>query len=248
MESPVAVAPISNLPESLPASMEVHLVDKGDIFYRKGRVLAEQVYRQVWNTENLIDGNDYAVVVCQQGKVLGNMNLQLRSRHPVLKSEIFFGREHWQNCMAASTSAVAEVSGLAISREIPNELSRPIMMMLIFGVQNLCRLEEIKCLTTVQHEFLIRILSKSLHLPFFRNHQISSPQGEVPDDDYWRAKKAPGIYYLDPLSAPVIESCYSFLSYLTLAGIQTTFLPRIQKAQLGYPNFRKSWDEKTART
>ncbi len=57
--------------------MEIHIVDKSDIFYKKGRQLASDAYRQVWNTENLIDGNDYGVIISHQGKVIGNINIQI---------------------------------------------------------------------------------------------------------------------------------------------------------------------------
>jgi hypothetical protein len=83
-------------PSSPANPLEVHPVDTGDIFYKKGRVLAESVYRQIWNTEKLLDGNDYAVVVSRDRTVVGNLNLQSRSKHGLLKSEGFFGERHWE--------------------------------------------------------------------------------------------------------------------------------------------------------
>lgn len=147
--------------------MEVHIVDKNDIFYKKGRVLAEEVYRKVWKTEHLIDGNDYAIVISQNGSVVGNINLQLRSEKRLLKSEIFFGQEHWQNYFPGSPTNVAELSGLALSDELQSEIRRPIMMMLILGTQILSRALDIQFYATIQHDFLMRILTKSLQLPFF---------------------------------------------------------------------------------
>lgn len=212
MESPVAnfLQQTSLTPKALTSSMEVHLVDKNDIFYKKGRVLAEDVYRQVWNTEQLIDGNDYAIVVSRHGSVVGNINLQLRAENKLLKSEIFFGQEHWQEYYQGSPVHVGEVSALALSDDLPSEVRRPIMMMLILGIQILSRYEGIKFLVTVQHEFLIRVLSKSLHLPFFCNEIVKTPQGKLPSDKYWERKELPRIYYLEPNSNQTVDTCTSF--------------------------------------
>jgi hypothetical protein len=221
--------------------MDIHIVDKQDIFYRKGRNLAEQAYRRTWNTEQLIDGNDYAVVVSHNGDVIGNMNLQLRSESKPLKSEIFFGWKHWHGYFNPSSSNVAELSALAIAHDLPSELSRPVMMMLILGIQSLCRLKNINLLVTVQHEFLIRVLKQSLCLPFLRNENIRTPHGTLPDDDYWNQKQPPRLYYLEPNHHQTIETCSSFLCYLNVAGVNTRFLPRVTHESLTYTAFRKSW-------
>jgi hypothetical protein len=244
MESSVAnfLQPTSLTPKALPSLMEVHLVDKNDIFYKKGRVLAEDVYRQVWNTEQLIDGNDYAVVVCCNGSVVGNMNLQLRTEKKLLKSETFFGQEHWQEYYQNSSLRVSEASALALSEDLPREVRRPVMMMLIFGIQLLCRYERINVLVTVQHEFLMRILSKSLHLPFFCNESVKTTQGKVPMDNYWQRQDLPKIYYLEPNSNQTVDTCSSFFCYLHMSGLQTSFLPRIKTNPLTFSAFRKSCD------
>lgn len=221
-------------------SMEVHIVDKQDLFYKKGRVLAEHAYRRTWNTENLIDGNDYAVVVSKGGKTIGNMNLQLRSEEKFLKSEKFFGKEHWQNYFHPYPTGVAEISALAISHELPSQISRPVMMLLILGISSLCRLKEISLLTTVQHEFLIRVLKQNLQMPFIRNEKVKTPNGELPNDNYWNHKNPPKLYYLDTDSQQAVASCASFFWYLNSVGIHTTFLPRVQTEDLSYTTFRKS--------
>lgn len=220
--------------------MKVHIVEKHDIFYRKGRLLAEEAYRQAWNTEHLIDGNDYAVVVSRRGKVMGNMNLQLRSQEKLLKSEGFFGREHWSGYFQPSSTIAAEVSALSISQDIPNDLSRPVMMSLILGILSLCRLQNINLLVTVQHGFLIRILKQSLYLPFIRNEKIKIPQGELPDDDYWRQKELPGLYYVEPHHPKMAEACFSFFCYLNVLGINTVFSPRVVSQKPTYSAFYKS--------
>jgi hypothetical protein len=221
--------------------MEVHLVDKNDIFYKKGRVLAEEVYRKVWNTENLIDGNDYAIVVSRNGIAIGNMNLQLRSEKKLLKSELFYGAEHWQDFFAGKPTRVAELSALALSQNLPNEVRRPIMMMLILGTQILSRALDIQFYVTIQHEFLMRILTKSLQLPFFRNEQLQMPQGKIPNDQYWNRGEFPKLYYLDTKDSNAINTCASFFSYLHVAGIQTAFLPRLKKNDLPFSTFREKW-------
>jgi hypothetical protein len=221
--------------------MEVHLVDKNDIFYKKGRLLAEEVYRKVWNTEHLIDGNDYAVVISRQGSVVGNMNIQLRSGRKSLKSETFFGGEHWQNYFPGSPASVAELSALAIDQKLPPEIRRPIMMMLILGTQILSRALDVQFYVTIQHEFLMRILTKSLQLPFFRNESLTRPQGQLPNDDYWNRGELPRLYYLDTKNGDAINTCASFFCYLHVSGIQTSFLPRIKKNDMPFSAFRKNW-------
>ncbi|GFE69550.1 hypothetical protein CFPU101_21600 [Chroococcus sp. FPU101] len=220
--------------------MEVHIVDKQDIFYKKGRVLAEHAYRRTWKTENLLDGNDYAVVVSQKGTVIGNLNLQLRSKDKPLKSEMFFGQEHWQSYFNLGSTGVAEISALAISHELPQEMSRPVMMLLILGISSLCRLKEISLLATVQHEFLIRVLKQSLQMPFIWNEKVQTPSGKLPNDNYWNRKEPPKLYYLDTNSQQAVSSCASFFWYLNALGIQTAFLPRVQTEELTYATFRKS--------
>ena len=221
-------------------SIETHIVERGDIYYTKGRNLAKAVYNKVWNTENLVDGNDYAVVVACDGKVLGNINLQLKHNERPLKSEIFFDESHWESYFEITDSQIAEVSALAISDEAPANLRRPIMMMLIAGIQNLCRIKGITKVATVQHDYLIRILTKSLQLPFLKNEVLTIPTATVPDDDYWKRGKSPALYYLDIISFEVMNVCYSFLNYLNFSGIQTTFLPRIKvDEQPSYAVFRR---------
>ncbi|OKH23732.1 hypothetical protein NIES593_08685 [Hydrococcus rivularis NIES-593] len=226
---------------SLTDKVEIHLVDKNDIFYKKGRLLAEEVYRKVWNTEHLIDGNDYAVVVSRQGSVVGNMNVQLRSEQKSLKSETFFGREHWQDYFFGAPTNVAELSALALDQELPSEIRRPIMMMLILGTQILSRALDIQFYVTIQHEFLMRILTKSLQLPFFRNENLTRPQGKLPSDNYWNREELPRLYYLDTKDGNAINTCASFFCYLHVSGIQTTFLPRIKKNNMSFSAFRKNW-------
>jgi hypothetical protein len=230
---------------ALSPRMEVHIVDKNDIFYRKGRVLAEEVYRQVWKTEHLIDGNDYAIVVSQNGSVVGNINLQLRSEKRLLKSEIFFNPEHWHNYFQGSPINVAELSALALSDDLESEIRRPIMMMLILGTQILSRALDIQFYATIQHDFLMRILTKSLQLPFFRNENSSLPQGQVPNDLYWNRQEPPKLYYLDPKNSEVINACTLFFSYLHVTGIQTSFLPRIKTNNISFSTFKKNWDRET---
>jgi hypothetical protein len=227
--------------------LEAHIVNKKDIFYTKGRNLAKNIYREVWNTENLIDGNDYGIVVSQNSNVVGNLNIQLKQSGKSLKSENFFGKKHWCNYFKGTDNQVAEVSALALAQDAPTELRRPIIMMLIMAVQSLCRLEEINFLVTIQHDYLLRILTKSLHLPFFQNQVIRQPQDNVPNDNYWNRVKSPSLYYVQPLSSEFIESCYSFFSYLNMSGIKTAFYPRAKSSEaLSYAAFRSLWNQDKA--
>ncbi len=242
MQSQLDLSLNSNV--SLQPLIETHIVEREDVFYQAGRNLAIEVYREVWNTQNLSDGNDYGVIVSCKGQILGNINIQLRKTNGFLKSEHFFGEKHWESYFQAEDFEIAEISALAISKDTPTELRRPIMMMLITGVQNMCRIKGIKSLTTVQHNYLLRILNKSLHLPFYKNTVVKKPNGDIPDDDYWRRDKYPSIYYLDILSFEMVNVCYTFLSYLNLSGIQTQFLPRVKQSRdLSYASFVQQWNQ-----
>ena len=223
------------------ASIETHLVEREDIFYTKGRNLAKAVYKDVWNTESLVDGNDYGIVVACNGEILGNANIQLKKPEKQLKSESFFGESHWDDYFEAKVSEIAEISALAVSQDAPAEMRRPIMMMLITGIQNLCRIKGIQKIATVQHDYLARILIKSLHLPFFKNQEVKEPKSSVPNDDYWKRVKPPALYYLDPLGNEVTQACYSFLNYLSMSGTQTSFYPRLKHNQkVSYASFWKT--------
>ncbi|MDJ0534311.1 MAG: hypothetical protein QNJ70_17830 [Xenococcaceae cyanobacterium MO_207.B15] len=217
--------------------LEAHIIDRQDIFYAKGRILAKNVYRDIWNTDNLIDTNHYGVVISHNNCLIGNVNIELRQLEKKLKSETFFGERHWEKFSDVETTEVAEISSLALAQDIPTELRRPVMMMLILGIQSLCRLKGIKFLVTVQHDYLIRILTKSLNLPFVHNNLISKPKGDIPQDDYWKRVKPPRLFYLEPNQLSTIEACSSFLSYLHIIGIQTIFLPRTQVSNISYSKF-----------
>lgn len=243
MHSQIDLSINSNPHVNLQPLMETHLVEREDVFYKAGRNLAKDVYKEVWNTQNLVDGNDYAVIISCQGQVLGNINIQLKKPSSLLKSEHFFGEKHWETYFQAESSEIAEISALAIAQDAPTDLRRPVMMMLITGVQNICRIKGIKYLATVQHNYLLRILSKSLHLPFYKNQVVKEPVGNLPNDNYWNRGKYPAIYYLDILSFDMVNVCYSFLSYLNLSGIQTAFYPRVKAEALSYSAFNKVYNE-----
>jgi hypothetical protein len=230
---------------SNPMLLEAHIVDKRDIFYSKGRILAKNVYKKVWNTENLLDNNHYAIVVSFNRNVLGNLNIQLKKEENPLKSELFFGLEHWQSYFQVKGHQIAEISALAIAADAPIHLRKPIMMMLIKGLQNLCGLLGIKYLVTIQHEYLVRILTKTLHLPFIKNTVVTQPLKEIPNDNYWKRERPPAIYYLETLGKKTLETCQSFFCYLNFLGIQTAFYPRITNCYpLSYAAFRKNWQGK----
>lgn len=246
MQKQLNLSPINvtNEPQlHIQTSIETHIVEREDIFYSKGRNLAKAVYKEVWNTEHLVDGNDYGIVVVCNGKVLGNANIQEKKPGKLLKSEVFFGQSHWEHYFTASDYEIAEISALAVSQDAPAEMRRPIMMMLITGIQNLCRIKGIKMIATVQHDYLIRILTKSLNLPFFQNQSIKKPQTtNLPNDDYWKRVKPPALYYLDPLGNEGTQACYSFLNYLHLSGMQTSFYPRVKAKEIpSYAAFSKDW-------
>jgi hypothetical protein len=225
--------------------IEVHIVDRNDLLYAKGRTLAKQVYRQVWETENLIDNNDYGIVISTQGSVIGNINVQIRKANSLLKSEVFFGQEHWHHYFQTDPTAVAEISGLAIAEDLASDLRRPVMMLLIFGMYMLYRPLGVKYAVTIQHKFLMRILTKSLFLNFFRNEIITSPQEEkIPDDCYWNRAEPPQLYYIASDTLEVAESCYSFFFYLNMIGLRTTFFPRALKtSNLSYASFWESFQQ-----
>ena len=234
--------PEPNYAEPMSSLLKVHLARKGDELYLRGRNVAENVYRQIWGTENLIDGNDYGVIVSQNGKVLGNLNIQLKRSGELLKSELFFGQKHWQNYTDVHYSETAEISALAIAQDAPKQLRRPTMMTLILGIHLICCLQNINFLVTVQHDYLIRILSKSLRLPFFRNEIKKIPQGKVPHDNYWIREKLPRLYYLAPNSIQTINACASYLNHLPMARIESSPFAEIRAECLSYSTFPQNWN------
>lgn len=70
--------------------LKIEIAGKGNISYQQGRQLAEKMYREVWNTNKLVDCNDYAVIVSMNSLAIGNINIQLRQNDSLLKSESFF--------------------------------------------------------------------------------------------------------------------------------------------------------------
>lgn len=183
--------------EPLSSLLEIHLVEKNDIFYKKGRVSAEEVYRRAWNTENLIDGNDYGVIITHQDQLVGNMNIQLRHENSHLKSEKFFGAEHWASYFDVAPTQTVEISGLSIPQNVNPEIRQSIMMLLIFGAYAITRNLGIRFWTTIQHKMLYRLLTKRLYLPLFTNEMITTPSENIPEDSYWNGPEPPRIYYLD---------------------------------------------------
>lgn len=226
-----------NLPLKL---LRVEIVNKTDKIYQQGRKLAEQMYEKVWQTDRLIDNNDYGVVIFYDDSVIANVNIQLKQQNMLLKSEQFFSPLHWQKYLNIADSQIAEISGLAISDRIPHSLSRPVLMTLVLGLRTLLYALELRAYTTIQHKFLIRILTQSLKLPFFINEIITTPQIEVPDDNYWKREEPPRIYYLDGFDPRAIKACNLFFYSLNLVGIETSFSTRFLQEKL--PNLN-IWDD-----
>ena len=217
--------------------LKIFIVDKYDNLYKEGRDLAQQMYNKVWNTSNLIDANDYAVVIYCGNMIVGNVNIELGREGNLLKSEVFFEKQHWKNYLSASRTDLIEISGLCINDEIPNKLSRPVMMLLILGLQSLHNSLGIRYMTTVQHKYLIRILKKSLNLPFFRNEVLNVPLGSIPDDNYWKQDKMPSLYYVDGHSNEAIKACNSMFCYLNFLGFKISFESKINKSEISYSEF-----------
>jgi hypothetical protein len=222
-------------------ALEIHVVDKNDIFYPKGRSLARSVYKHKWKTENLLDSNDYGIVIVSEGRVIANMNIQMGGTQP-LKSEKFFSKKHWDHYFDITREQTVEISGLSIDQSVDSELRYPLIMLLSLTAYNLTRSLGIKVWTTVQLKVLNRILTKRLHLPFFTNEFITDIQGQVPNDNYWNGMDMPKLYYLDLTNTNTTETFNSFFSYLNLLGIQTTFLPRYTKKGFSsFSSFRQTW-------
>ncbi len=220
--------------------IEVHLVDKNDVFYQKGRILAEDVYRQVWNTDHLMDGNDYGAVVVCNNTVIGNMNLQTRNRQNLLKSEVFFQPKHWEDYLSIPPENIAELSGLSVSQDLPVESRQLVLMILILGASTISHRLEVNVWATVQRKALNRILAKRFRLSFISNTQVIRPQKEVPKDKYWDSSEMPQIHYLDLKNEQNINSFSLFYAYLHLQGINLKFLPRFRSLSMPFSTFYNS--------
>jgi hypothetical protein len=222
--------------------LEIFIVSKEDPIYQEGRQIAKLMYRKVWGTENLVDSNEYAAVVFWQDSAIANVNIQLKRENNYLQSELFFEQEHWQPYFSLDKHGLAEVSGLAISEQIPSSLSRPVIMTLILGLRIMHYTLNIRLYTTVQHEFLIKILNKGLNLTFKVNELIKYPSQSIPQDRYWQQKKVPRIYYLDPYSDQCIKACDSYFYYLNYLGHKISFDSKITAKQVHYSQFWKLWN------
>jgi hypothetical protein len=231
----------SQHPNNPAAALEIHVVDKNDIFYPRGRLLARSVYKHKWKTENLVDSNDYGIVIISEGRVIANMNIQMGSSRP-LKSEKFFSQKHWKHYFDVPREEMVEISGLSIDQNVDSDLRYPLIMLLSLTAYNLTRSLGVKVWTTVQLKVLNRILTKRLHLPFFTNEFVRDIQGQVPNDNYWNGVDMPKLYYLDLASPATIDIFNSFFSYLNLLGIKTSFLPRYTKTSYpSFSSFRQTW-------
>jgi hypothetical protein len=220
------------------SALEVHVVDKNDIFYTRGRYLAKSVYKNKWNTANLIDHNDYGVVIVSQGRIIANMNIQIGSIDKLLNSEKFFVKEHWKHYFDVPAYQTLELSGLSIPQDVDSELRTSLLMILSLSAYNIARSLGIKVCTTVQLQMLIRILTRRLHLPFFASEFVTDIKGNVPNDDYWNRMESPKIYYLDIVDSKTVEIFNLFFCYLNSQGINTTFLPRFHQKQMSFSSFR----------
>ena len=202
--------------ELLSSVIEVHLIDKNHVFYQEGRILAQDVYRQIWDTDHLIDGNDYAVVTIANGTAIGNMNLQLKTQQKSLKSEMFFESEHWESYFSKSSEKITKISGLSVSQDLPVKSRQQVMMLLILGTSIISQILGIDLWVTVQRKALNRILAKQLRLSFVTNQTVVTPQKEVPKDNYWHSSELPQIHYLDVKDSQNVNAFSLFYSYLHL--------------------------------
>lgn len=221
----------------LSSPIEVHLVDKNDVFYHKGRILAEDVYRQVWKTENLVDGNDYGIVVVSNNTVVGNVNLQVKDHQEPLKSETFFKEKHWEYYFDRSSERIAELSGLSASQDISPEARKVVSMILFLGLHISCQSLGLDLLVTVQRKALNRILSKRFNFLFVTNQHIIRPQQQVPNDKYWKSSEIPQLHYFDVKHPQNVNSLSLSYAYLHLKGLNVKFLPRFRSSSMSYSTF-----------
>jgi hypothetical protein len=191
-------------------SPTVYLVNKGDFLYKKGRILAEDVYREVWNTEKLVDGNDYGIVIANENQIVGNANIQMKTHSNLLKSEVFFQEKHWANYIEAYPLEVAEMSGLAVHRSLDLGTRQLVMMLLFTGVNLLCSECNIQFLVSIQRRALSRMLTKKMKLPFFLNEAIEQPSQELPRDKYWDGGEIPRLYYLETMHPTTQDAIRAF--------------------------------------
>lgn len=212
----------------------VYSVKKGNFLYRKGRELAEDVYREVWNTEKLVDGNDYSIIITIDNQVVGNANIQARKSSNLLKSETFFREKHWHGFLDINPSEIAEISGLAIHRSLDLCDRKAIMMLLVIGAYRLCSKNNIKFWTAIQRKALNRMLVKSLKMPFFSNQFLQRPSQELPQDKYWSGSEIPKLYYLDLTDNKMFDVIQSFLLHPSIVNSNPQFISMIHDSNAYY--------------
>jgi hypothetical protein len=205
--------------------LKVEIVPKNHSIYQKGRTLAQLMYQKVWQTDKLIDDNDYGIIVFLGREAIANVNVQLKKKDILLNSEKFFHPLHWQNYFSVAESEIAEISGLAICDRLSSLPSRPVLMAMIIGLKMLLDALELKAYTTIQHKFLIRVLTQGLKLPFTINPIM--PGRDIPNDNYWTRKEPPRIYYLEGLSNEASAACNSFWDYFEKKNLRIVINSRL---------------------
>lgn len=219
------------------APLTVNFVDRNHPLYKQGRDLAEIRYHHRWQTDDLPDRNDLAIVITLGEEVVGNVNLAIGKPDRLLQSELFFGKEHWQEKLGVcQKNQIAEVSALATSTDEKSNFNKSILKLLVLALQILCTILEIKYLTTIQHKALIQTLHGRYKLPFIENEEAQIITKNIPQDCYWSNENLPKLYYLEPLSEEVRLIVYGFLVDLNLMGIDTSYKTSFDRHKF-CPNF-----------
>lgn len=193
--------------------MRIQLAHVGSPGYRAGRRLAEQVYREAWNTPSLTDHYALGVIAWLGERAVGNINLLSRATHP-LPSERYFVRHHWREQFDVPEPQIGEVGSLAIARGLDFESAEVSLMGMLHVLCVGARLFGIRLLSTVQHRALSRKLVGYLGLPLVANTTVTEPSRDVPDDVYWQLEDKPQIYYMNLLDPRLTHATALIQAYL----------------------------------
>lgn len=196
------------------------LVRSTDPLYWSGRRLAKSVYSIAWGTlpRKVDDDYDFAVLICNDKEVKGNLNIKRRTADSLLPSEKYYRHRHWEQQCVVNTNQVAELCSLAVCESLSNRDRIKVFNGLILGSHMLAMHEGILVYVTVQRSNLIHTLIRLMKYPFFPSENQAISDEDIPADKYWSTEPMPQLYYV--VHGPTTDSAsFRLLNSFVLDGL-----------------------------
>ena len=223
----------------------VCICKEGSPEFELGQAVAQKMYNKAWDTESYSSKGDYAVVVFMKTRKtwepIANLNCALKNSRKKLPCESIFTGQPWVEEGINNDNQLAEICGLAIDDLTPPEMRRAVLIMLSMGLQAIAVHSNTRWLLTIQHEYLIRILRKSLGLPFTKTDSTVTKDASLPNDQYWNQTVMPCLYILDSRDQVTRAACESFFYYLSSLNIGLQITNKVSSGQQSYSGFKRQW-------